>query len=430
MALIAGLGLACGPFFARQSRSVEAASAPFEVYGKALKELGLAETRLGKAWFEARKLAVASPEEIELPLIEFVYFDATKPNARAFTMQLKRGQRLTVTAPPPRGGRLFFELLRASEAEAGAKFHRVAASELAFELEIRTGGNYMLVVQPELLTEGRFELMIQAPGTLQFPVEGRTASAIKSFWGASRDGGRRKHEGVDIFAPRGTPVVAAAAGRVTHVHLGHLGGKVVWMKRAPRGPYLYYAHLDEQLVVPGMKVAAGDVLGTVGNTGNARTTPPHLHFGIYRKRAMDPFPWIDTVDQSAEPPGMTKREVGTWMRVKVAQANLRGGPDTKHDVLGRVPRHFAFRSQRARRGWVELPDGAWIHGRLLESTDKALGHIDLNGPVGLQRTAHPDSAFFAQVDAGLEVIGKGPLAQLVRDTNKTVGWISTLGQTL
>lgn len=58
------------------------------------------------------------------------------------------------------------------------------------------------------------------------------------------------------------------------------GGKVVWMRDEARGMSLYYAHLDSQHVAAGAYVRPGDTLGFVGKTGNARTTPPHLHFGI------------------------------------------------------------------------------------------------------------------------------------------------------
>jgi murein DD-endopeptidase MepM/ murein hydrolase activator NlpD len=78
------------------------------------------------------------------------------------------------------------------------------------------------------------------------------------------------------------------------VTTNRLGGNVVWVWDAERGQALYYAHLDRQDVSAGSRVHAGDVLGRVGNTGNARTTPPHLHFGIYRpiEGAIDPLPFI------------------------------------------------------------------------------------------------------------------------------------------
>lgn len=122
------------------------------------------------------------------------------------------------------------------------------------------------------------------------PVEG---AAVVSTWHAARSGGRR-HEGIDLFARRGTPVRSATRGVVWKVGEDPLGGHVVTV--LGDGPaFFYYAHLDgfaEGLKV-GDRVKPGVTLGTVGNSGNARTTPPHLHFGVYRigmfrTKAVDP----------------------------------------------------------------------------------------------------------------------------------------------
>jgi peptidoglycan LD-endopeptidase LytH len=121
-----------------------------------------------------------------------------------------------------------------------------------------------------------------SPGALEVPVRGVKRLALHSSWGEPRSG-RRRHQGIDIFAHRGTPVVAAAEGIVVRIGTtDRLGGNTVWVAGKPSTLY-YYAHLDG--FRPGLRVGehveAGDVLGRVGNTGNARTTPPHLHFGMY-----------------------------------------------------------------------------------------------------------------------------------------------------
>jgi peptidoglycan LD-endopeptidase LytH len=134
------------------------------------------------------------------------------------------------------------------------------------------------------------------PTVLRVPVEGVRRRDLVSTFGAPRDGGRRKHEGADIFSKKGTLVVAAAPGRVVRIGNDRLGGRVVSVLGAGNRVYSY-AHLDrwaEGLKV-GQRVGAGDPLGTVGNTGNARTTPPHLHFaifqlGLFTTHAMDPVP--------------------------------------------------------------------------------------------------------------------------------------------
>lgn len=117
------------------------------------------------------------------------------------------------------------------------------------------------------------------PAPLGLPVAGLRRSAVRSSFGAPRDGGRRRHEGVDLFARRGSKVVAAAPGLVVWRGTTKRGGRVVYTL-GRRGALLYYAHLDGFApdIGPGDLVARGAPLGTVGDSGNARGTQPHLHF--------------------------------------------------------------------------------------------------------------------------------------------------------
>src|SRR5690606_16317842 len=89
-------------------------------------------------------------------------------------------------------------------------------------------GTYVVRVQPELLVDLRFRLTIEAEAALPFPVSGLGAGAVQSLFGAERDAGARHHEGVDIFAPRLTPVIAVADGRATP-RRNRLGGNTVWL---------------------------------------------------------------------------------------------------------------------------------------------------------------------------------------------------------
>ena len=88
--------------------------------------------------------------------------------------------------------------------------------------------------------------------------------------------------------------MAASDGIVSSVGTNRLGGNVVWVWDTARNQSHYYAHLSRQAVRMGERVKAGDVIGYVGNTGNARGTPPHLHFGIYARREgpIDPLPFV------------------------------------------------------------------------------------------------------------------------------------------
>lgn len=127
---------------------------------------------------------------------------------------------------------------------------------------------------------------------LAFPVAGKKSN-IGSFWGASRDGGRRRHEGIDIFARKGTAVVAITDGVIVESGDTPIGGKVLWLKSSTHGWTAYYAHLDKKSVKEGQYVRKGQVLGTVGNTGNAKYTPAHLHFGIYTASGpTNPLPYV------------------------------------------------------------------------------------------------------------------------------------------
>jgi len=144
-------------------------------------------------------------------------------------------------------------------------------------------------------------LAISLGPSLGFPVSGNKAS-IGSLWGDDRDGGKRSHEGIDIFAPKLTPAIAATNGIVTGVKEGGLGGKTVWLKVDHKNTYLYYAHLDKQLVQEGQQVKKGDIVGLVGNTGNAKYTSSHLHFGVYTSDGpVDPLPFVNPTIKTASP---------------------------------------------------------------------------------------------------------------------------------
>lgn len=131
------------------------------------------------------------------------------------------------------------------------------------------------------------------PAALPVPVRGVSMRSVRDTWGAPR-GADRRHEGTDIFAPRGTPVVATTRGLVWRTGDNRLGGTVVWVL-GPGGDLHYYAHLDRTAELqPRQRVAPGDVIGYVGNTGNAAGTRPHLHYGIYRRAggAINPYPLL------------------------------------------------------------------------------------------------------------------------------------------
>lgn len=130
-----------------------------------------------------------------------------------------------------------------------------------------------------------------------FPVAGR--ARYSDDWHAPRGTPSfHLHEGVDVFADRGTPVVAVASGTIDRIRMGTaIGGNTVWLA-ADDGTEYYYAHLDRVVASldVGDHVGVGEVLGAVGNTGNAATTPPHLHFQVHPGGGapVPPVPLLDT----------------------------------------------------------------------------------------------------------------------------------------
>lgn len=131
------------------------------------------------------------------------------------------------------------------------------------------------------------------PANLPVPVDGVAPARIADTFGAPR-GRDRTHQGVDIFAPRGTAVRSTTWGIVTSVREGGLGGRQVWVL-GPAGERHYYAHLQDWAPNLGTRqvVHAGTLLGFVGDSGNAKGTPPHLHYGVYGSEgAYDPLPQL------------------------------------------------------------------------------------------------------------------------------------------
>lgn len=127
--------------------------------------------------------------------------------------------------------------------------------------------------------------LIISPAGLAIPVIGINAVELSDTYTDSRGGGSRVHNAIDIMAPRGTPVVSASDGTVEKLFYSQGGGGITAYVRSPDGSWLhYYAHLDAY--APGLKEGArvrrGDPIGTVGISGNANPSGPHLHYAIYR----------------------------------------------------------------------------------------------------------------------------------------------------
>ncbi len=275
-------------------------------YAQKLESAGLAETTMGRQWLAAAEQALANPVTISLPYKELSYFDAAQPRAVGLQFSGRQGEKLLfqINKKATEKFQLFADLWEVNPSAKPSFIRSIDTSLNTFELEIEDNAtSYILRLQPELLKSMDYELSISIAPSLAFPVAGNGAR-IASYWGAARDGGARSHEGIDIFAPRRTPALAAADGTVTRVNENNLGGLVVWLRPKGKAYNLYYAHLDEQLVSAGQQVSKGDTVGLIGNTGNARTTPPHLHLGIYAfGGAVDPLPFVNPTVKKPKDPG-------------------------------------------------------------------------------------------------------------------------------
>jgi murein DD-endopeptidase MepM/ murein hydrolase activator NlpD len=145
--------------------------------------------------------------------------------------------------------------------------------------------------------------IVIAPTGLAIPVTGVRADQLIDTFSQSRAGGR-PHDAIDIMAPAGTPVVAAAEGIVEKLFFSDGGGGITAYVRSPDRQWIYYyAHL--QAYAPGLRegqrVARGDRIGLVGSTGNANPEGPHLHFAVHRMaegerwwqgRGVNPYPLL------------------------------------------------------------------------------------------------------------------------------------------
>jgi hypothetical protein len=261
------------------------------------------------------------------------------------------------------------------------------------------------------------------PLRLPVPVAGVRPAALRDTWGGARSEGRR-HEGIDIFAPRGTPAIAATDGVVRSTTPSRLGGNLVWLRDDHARQSLYYAHLDTVLVVPGQRVRAGDTLGLVGNTGNARTTPPHLHFGIYARGPVDPYPFVYV--PRARPAEVTAAlgALGQPRRT-AARVTLRGalGSDAGTRLEPGTP--LRVLAAAGASYFVRLPDGraGWLGARATEPLDAPLRHRQLAAGT-LLRDA-PDSLAVVMdslaTPRDAAVVGRFGGFALVREGART-GW--------
>lgn len=174
-----------------------------------------------------------------------------------------------------------------------SRFRRVAWAVLLVQTAAVLGLLVYLAVTDKKLVVG-FEVPAPPDATggdgLIVPVAGVRAEDLRDTYGAPRSGGRT-HEGLDILAPRGTPVLAAAAGTVVQLDSNAVAGRAVYQRGADGRTIYFYGHLDRFRagLKPGHLLRQGDTLGYVGDSGNAPKGVYHLHFSVYT--VTDPNRW-------------------------------------------------------------------------------------------------------------------------------------------
>jgi len=424
--LASAVGCSSGNFLTR----LTVTPSPHEQYADALRAAPLAGTAMAQDWLRAADAALAQPLAVTLPLRESAYFPAGQPAATAYRFELMRGRRLEVqvTFDSVETTQLFVDLF----AEQGAEPpERVASLTEGHTLtyDARRDGSFLLRVQPELLRGGRYEILQRTMASLLFPVSGLTARAVQSEFGAARDAGRREHEGIDIFAPRNTPVVAVVDGTAAP-GTNTLGGNVVWLRDRRVSRSFYYAHLTRWAFEDSTAVQAGDVVGYVGNTGNARSTAPHLHFGIYERGAIDPLPFLQADDAVPAPNARGADALGELVRTSLARTPLAPGinrspPPQTQLARGSVARVLGLSGARMR---VMLPDQStgYLDASAVDLARGALRQQRLvaGAIVRDQPLVHAPIFHTVEQPVTVDVLGQFGGFDLIRLESGSLGWIA------
>ena len=273
------------------------AVSPRQLYVWRLRLTGLLDSELGQQWMSAVDQAGEQPIRVSERYRTTNTFTEHTVTAHVYQMTLQQGEQLVwqLSRSDASGSRLYASLERQQDDNQSWATYAPLHIERASQARVITQtGRYRIVLQPELLGVVDYSLAIASGGSLPWPVVGASLPDIGGGFGVARDGRARAHHGVDIFAKKGTPVTAVIDGQV-RTGSGGIGGNHVWLSGGVlglSGARYYYAHLDSFAVESGDSVKQGAIVGYVGNTGNAKNTPPHLHFGIYSGGPVDPMPFL------------------------------------------------------------------------------------------------------------------------------------------
>ncbi|MEJ7646378.1 MAG: peptidoglycan DD-metalloendopeptidase family protein [Chryseolinea sp.] len=367
---------------------------PHESYTKKLEKSELAYTAMGKSWLAAANPATHDSVKVTLPFQETGYLSSAEAQARFYRFEVKDGQVLTLTSllKSKEKVSLFIDVFVLKDNEWKPLNH--ADSSLTLTQEFSESGSCLVRLQPELLVNTYYSITLSVTPVLLNPVKGASNRSIGSFYGDPRDGGKRKHEGIDIFAAKGTPVIAPTTGVVTRVATGGIGGKIIWMNDLKRGHSYYFAHLDSQFVKSGAKVRQGEVLGTVGNTGNARYTPSHLHFGVYQQSSKDPITYIRTMEKLVNELAPDTLFQAIVFRVRPNSATIHVGPSAKSDIRAKLNKESYVKVIGQSKDWYRVQTAGDLEGFIekikVQPADDGK-QLNIKQDTWLLTSAHPNA---------------------------------------
>ncbi|WP_316813274.1 peptidoglycan DD-metalloendopeptidase family protein [Pedobacter heparinus] len=410
-------------------------ASPHQAYRQKLINAGLDRSAMGSSWISNADESLKKSLNISIPYKETGYFAAERIPVSVYRFTASRGQKLKINLvkKPDNNFVIYTDVWEIPENGRQKLIAWADTTGQPLELDIKSSGIYLVRLQPELLSSGQYTLEISSGPSLGFPVKYSGKASVQSYFGDGRDAGSRKHEGIDIFAAFRTPVVAAAAGTVQRVNENNLGGKVVWLRPIGKDYTLYYAHLDEQLAIEGQQVLPGDTLGLMGNTGNAHSTPPHLHFGIYTSDgAIDPYPFVNTAIRPLPAITASINYLNDTVR-SIGKTSVFAGPESNSSESAIVKAGTIIQVTAVNSSWytVQLPNGytGFIPGKQISSLASPLRKLKITSPAQ-NVYDRPDSlaAIKTALSMGkmVDILGHFENYLLIADGDKQTGWIKEL----
>ncbi len=356
-----------------QVKNVFNKKSPRQKYVEELQKGPLADNSTVKRWIDSGGEVLSDPVAVELPFQTKLVFFKNEINPGAWKFSLSEGRKLKIKIESAHASpQLFIDLFALENAEPAPQ---ASIEDTLFTFTLDEDQTLILRVQPKLLAAGSATLTLTDQPSMEFPVAGADLNDVGGAWGAPREGGERIHKGVDIFAERGTPVLASREGRITQAGNSHdIGGITIWLRT--EGQSVYYAHLDSVSTAAGERVQRGDTLGFVGNSGNAKTTPTHLHFGVYKYGAVPPMPFIKPSLSQVEPLAVQPKNFKKWAVVTASEANVRLLPSIEKAAIAALTQGNPVKILGGSGNWyrVELPFGekGFIHKNLLKAASSPL----------------------------------------------------------